>query len=450
VALATAGAALCLGTACFVTAVILPALRTRRVVEKYGKYCEEQAIKDLGGARAAIRQIRLYVHLPDWVAPGKTHAVGLLEECGADGIPLLLDLLEDAEPARRADAAGVLARMYYRPPGRFGGGPPTPRELLQRKVFAALEPHLQDPDERARVQAAWAVCGMQEEWDSVLPVFMALLGTGDEEVAQTAKWGLVHIGREAVFPLTDAVLDGEVSRRRAAAHALYALVMRRWERDYSRRPLDWDWLVDGLGDALCDPDVEVRRTAASALRRTRRLPWLAGEDLAIRVAYARLDEDARVRADAEEIIYDIGSQSIPALVGILEGNEDLVAFPLEVKVHRPTMRRSALELLEGVLSRCNVLSDNIDPRHDLRVARSDRLTALGRRAVDALGEMLGDEDAAARARAARLLGTIAESSGVDVASLNRAAADRDPRVRSAACDALERIQRDALLSHRPW
>lgn len=110
VALALLGA---LGLFCWL--VVRPVLEARAVIgDVYGKHCARQAgldsfdawvpenevkaaLERLGGPEKAIPALRIYVRLPDRLAPYTILAVQMLGRCGKEAVPTLIGFIRNQD-----------------------------------------------------------------------------------------------------------------------------------------------------------------------------------------------------------------------------------------------------------------------------------------------------------------------------------------------------------------
>jgi len=164
-----------LGLAWFVAAVVVPACRTRRLVELYSTAgigdkvaVAEDVIRELGGPENAVSRLAQYVRLPARLAPRKYDGLMLIAYC--------------------ARAPRLASRRYDAPPGA-----PAPSVLL----LVAGE---------RRPAAHVAIKALED-----------LLGTGSAEVRQHSATALGWLGLE------DLLEDADPSVRAAAAEALEAI-----------------------------------------------------------------------------------------------------------------------------------------------------------------------------------------------------------------------------------
>lgn len=95
----------------------------------------------LGGEAAAVRKLRVYLAMPEKLAPKREEAVYVLSSCGPRAVPLLTGLLEDSDAEIRCIAAWALGKI----------GPEAASAL------PVLERLRNDPDEDTRFAAEQAI-----------------------------------------------------------------------------------------------------------------------------------------------------------------------------------------------------------------------------------------------------------------------------------------------------
>ncbi len=102
---------------------------------------EPGTVRGLGGEAAAIRKLRVYLAMPEKLAPKRMEAVYELSSCGSRAVPLLTGLLRDSDAEIRCIAAWALGKI----------GPEAASAL------PVLERLLNDPDEDTRFAAEQAI-----------------------------------------------------------------------------------------------------------------------------------------------------------------------------------------------------------------------------------------------------------------------------------------------------
>jgi len=167
----TGGILLALGLAWFVGAVVVPVFETRTVIRrcvasnraaiefprmvKSAKQDQLEAIEHLGGARNAVRRLRIFRHAPDWFTErgaqpddlrNKDWAILLLGHCGQPGAAELVPMLRDGQKRTQLLALMALERL----------GP-------RAAETASLEPLLADEDSWVRTAAAEALKKIRDE-----------------------------------------------------------------------------------------------------------------------------------------------------------------------------------------------------------------------------------------------------------------------------------------------
>jgi HEAT repeat protein len=169
----------------------------------------------------------------------------------AAAIPVLIDLLDDAEPVS-PEVCREDHRRWWGDEKPITAGQESARALVRIGIasFDRLVKALQSAGATARRNAAWAL-GALDDSRAVMPL-VAVLGDADESVREQASWALGALGdARAVQPLVGRLRDAAARVRRQAAWALGAI--------------DDAAAVDALVAALTDADAHVREQAAWAL-----------------------------------------------------------------------------------------------------------------------------------------------------------------------------------------
>jgi HEAT repeat protein len=292
------------------------------------------------------------------------------------------------------------------------------------------------------------------------PDLARLTRSPDTRIAAAAAraLGRVNPDPDVALPALNELLGGAPASRAAAAHALDDLMAVCSVAVYVRGPTDVpvtreealglaQALIPVAGRALHDPNAEVRRCGAEALRRTTVLlrglierpcsdappgqPAPAGDAgvgppvLALRAEGSALigafgDPDTEVRHLARETIGELAN--------------------LRLRLREAGGDPMLPEALEGVL--LLVAKQVTDPDVETRLAAVGVLETLGPAAAPAVPQLIraaGDKDRFVRWAAGRTLGGIGQSAGPEaVTALARLLADREVDVRLIAARALER------------
>ena len=101
----------------------------------------------LGGEAAAVRKLRVYLAMPEKLAPKRMEAVYVLSSCGSRAVPLLAGLLGDSDAEIRCIAAWALGKI----------GPEAVKALPELERLAA------DPDEEVQIIAEMAIFSIRNE-----------------------------------------------------------------------------------------------------------------------------------------------------------------------------------------------------------------------------------------------------------------------------------------------
>jgi HEAT repeat protein len=206
-------------------------------------------------------------------------------------IPLLQQLLTDANPTTRAAGAEALE----------GFGPKAAAAVV------GLQPLLSDQDDLVRLEAAKALWAIDRQAQTCFPILVAGLQSENQAVRQEAEQALQQIGPKdkwAVEPLSAALQDKDQRVRFEAAKALWA-IDRQTQSCFSI-------LVAGLKSE----DQAVRQEAEQALQRIGPKDEWAVEPLSA----ALQDKDQRARLQAAKALGQIGpaaKKSLPVLLAAL-------------------------------------------------------------------------------------------------------------------------------------
>ena len=376
-----------------------------------------EAALDALAAAGAIDEIR------HGVAPVSAYTFSrLLDRMGGAALDCLEDIAGSDGSTFHEEAARALGRIGQMRAARSLTGALTKESAsVRRSAARALEALDWLPDSAA-TEAAWRVA--LRDWD-----------------------GCADVGREAIVPLTgardDEQLDEEV--RQGAAWALGRIACRpSWEESSAELGSDEpgrrvraakhlgrcadERAVEPLVAAMADAHASVRAAGAVAMGRL-------GDGRAVQPLLEAMGDEAwQVREAAARALGRLrDARAAPALTGALLDPNDAV-------------RRAAAA---GV--------DTLDVSHDIADERAraffwvlrrqlDRAVALGRVAVEAIGEELRYAHAPRRAAAMRRAATIDETEDRDELLAGEDWLSVEPMVRAAAAGALGRLAGD---SHTP-
>jgi HEAT repeat protein len=263
---------------------------------------------------------------------------------------------------------------------------------------------------------------------SAVPVFIEALNDTNTGIRWHAIAGLAKLGDESVIP---ALL--EVGNPRATAGAI-SEIRRRAK-------------VLTLIAALKDSSPEVRRGVASALGS------LKDKSAIPALKEALKDSDEEVRYNATKSLMALGDKSVKLPTTTPEQRRQLEEIIKQIKESpNPQVRAQALSSLAfldliititpevGAMVTEAINGALKDSNWKVRlIAVSMTLDPDNKKAIPILTELMEDEYAEVRVRAAASLGIIGDESVVHV--LKKALKDPDPSVRHMAAEALKEIQR---------
>ena len=407
---------------------------------------------------------------------GGDNVVGLGAGDATDAPPLI-KVLREGDARARADAAEELGRI----------GPAAAAALpVLREAF-------KDPDAQVRLTAALAVAQVNPKERSAVPVLVAGLKDAAPEVRRAAAAALGKLGpggREAVEELARAVKDADLKVRWEAVDALAqigpdakdaapSLLEALRDEHAGLRAVAAQALgeVGGAGGAqavkpalvaaLRDGDHQVRRQAAWSLAKIGAAGALEAKEI-VRVLTEGLTDSSEWGA-ALAVLVRLRADSVPALVDALKRGDAPVrkaAANLFLQLS-PEEYRPAIPALTAALK---------DSDGYVRFRAAVALLGQGGKAkvaLPGLTEMLKDEwstnslwaavavgtigkdkhvvpllvqalqvkaDGSLRQYAARALGSIGPEAGSAAAALTEALKDGDDGVRTAAAEALKRVQ----------
>ncbi len=394
-----------LGLAWFVGAWVVPVWRTREIVaackEPYGdawdKTCPD-AVAALGGSERAARHLAIYVRLPDWVAPGKYEAFGILASCGRPAAPVLADNVKSPDRERRNLAVRALERLG------------ADCEAAVPELIGALD------DPSLRGPAALALSRTRSGRMAAVPVFLGYLP--DRERPYDPRWNLSRMVQE----------DPEVARRLLREfHNLDRCVRAAMCMVFSTSGVDAGVAaVPEMILAMDDSESIVRRAAADGLGRLG-----PGANAAVsRLARALLeDNDEQTRRDCAAALGAIGDpQGRNALVRALKDS----SYDVRGAAVAAVAKLGGPQAVETIMP---ALKDKLRPVR-LRAVRS--LGSLKARAsASALVGMLTAEDNETKSAVVYALGEIGDPETVQ--ALAAAAKNGNPQLRSLVATALGKI-----------
>lgn len=318
-------------------------------------------------------------------------------------------------------------------------------------------------EEPAVRRAAWFALGQlglaqgAEPAKAAVEIAVSALSSEDVEVVALATEALGKLADPSTTERLVVLLDHDDARvRTEAAHALLRMrFVPTWRGEADEPPPLPAEAVEALAVALDDPSPEVREAAAHALSRYGEPaavdalaavredpgPWVrmfavrgvgrAGDaEAATSIAWGLVDPDLHVRRE-----------TVTSLAAL--GRPDLVPAALDADPSFHVRAAVAAALAEATgdasLARLRVLEGDASPT--VRAAALGALSArLGAGYLDPLVRHLTDVRWTTRVAAVRAAGTLGEPA-LDV--VLRAAEDTDPRVRTAAMEALETFRERA-------
>jgi len=434
-ALWTAGILLVLGLVLFVCVAAVPFWQARAAVERCRPYDATKAegeIERLGGPKAAIHKLTVYLRLHGSWAPRRLVAAAILGQCGTDAVPELLRLLKD--------------RDYYVVQSAVDGL----WAIKDPDAVPALLPLLKDPD--YVVRRAAAKCLLTVKDPRAAGYLAAAVGDENELVRWAAVLALCGIrDPDAAEPGIAALEDEDESVRRAAREVL-----------------------DAYGETV-QVVRKMRRSATKKLA-SEEIQRLGGEErvlqrfeLVLCVGLPRKHFDPTCHCNY--VVYSLiacGKPAIPRLLDVMKSPLDRSNWGQQMRAFAAIKDPAAFDALLAMLQdrradqgrrdgrRLAALGLGLmkDPRavepliaalRDAdRLVRSSAARALedigDRRAIEPLRALLGDEDEVVRYNAAEALGGLGADARAAVPALEKALADPSELVRSGAARALKKIR----------
>jgi HEAT repeat protein len=182
----SAGLLLALGLLWFVAALVVPCLRLHADIKSYLEAPEpkgEAIIGYLGGPKRAMPVLRFYLRLPQRLTGEKDRykVVYLLQHCGREALPTLIEALHDDGLNMRWYACEVLGAM------REEARPAVPH------IIAALG----DKAVGSRAGAAWALGQIEPVSREAIPALIKATADADWNVRRLAVRTLGRIGPDA-------------------------------------------------------------------------------------------------------------------------------------------------------------------------------------------------------------------------------------------------------------
>jgi HEAT repeat protein len=322
-------------------------------------------------------------------------------------IPVLIELLSDADYSVRYRAARVLAEIG---PSALPAGP----ALLQR---------LGDDMEEVRVQSAVALVNMGIHDDRAVSIILD--GQESDFLVRSIAWNSLH---KVKITQIISIYCGQMRHPSALRRKEAAVYLGRCSQHASL-------CVPSLLPALHDSDSGVRMSAAIALLRLGH-----SRDDALRVIREVLESstDPDVREETLGWIADLGpagSCAVPIVLQVLDHDPvgDVRATAALVLVDVGKEHQGASACLTRALR---------DTEPDVRATAAEALVARGDeksiRAVIAVA--LTDSAKEVRIFAAEALGKLGASARIAIPALERLAKDPSPKVRQVALEVIERIR----------
>jgi len=418
-----------LSAALFTGAFLVPFLRTRAAMKGFQKYLaqarafgsvsQEEAkdyllsrFKSLDRARP---QLKLYVRLPDSIAPYRKHAATLLGYCGEPAVDALIDALNDRNATVRRHAAWGLWTL-----GPDGS-----------EAIPALIQALEDSEPVVRQAACGALGRIGPQAEAAVPKLIRLFGDkfpddgpGRFPTSDYAVSALGGIGAPAVPALVNILQGSDVDMRICAAEALRRMGPEAQDA------------VPSLEKLLGDKDRDVCWIAARALGGIG--PAAKGAVPALLEAFEHKDNGTR-RVVAEAL-GELGPSARKA-VSVLEkalrdNNED---WDVGIAAAETLVKLSP-HVEDAMLASARALDDNDQL---ILIYGTNMLHQMRPAAVPAFGKALAHEKWEIRTFAAWALGEIGSPAKSFEAALREMLADREPKVQYRAAATLFKITGEA-------
>jgi HEAT repeat protein len=396
----------------------------------------KNAVARLGGPEKAMSKIKLYLRMPEWVAPRKNRSLLMLGECGGPAVDTLIDFLGNGPASPTREAAWALGEI----------GPAAQKAI---PLLVQLASRCSDNDISCCVVPLQKI---DRQGGVVVPLLVDLLGKGDQETSLGAILLLGFYGSAAksAVPRLIKALDDPATAR-SAARALVGIGPEAREA------------VSALIKALDSKDRSVKRDAIWALGRIGPEAGAAAPALLVIVLKEGLRGDQEARSRAAAALGRIGRSVVPdmvaALEGCLEGDHPLGWV---LSMIGPDAVPEMLKIKDEYLGLANVLESlgRIGPqagaavpwligkfqRADAPRARPDIARALGRigpAAFDAAPVLIGalaDPSPEVRREATTALGRIGLAAKAALPELDAMSGDKDAVVRLAATTAAWKLR----------
>jgi HEAT repeat protein len=280
----TGGILLALGLIWFVTAMAVQVWQVRAALEVcpmrdvvWGLYVEDEdqarALKQLGGTDLALSKLRVYLAMPERLAPQRAKAARLCGSCGKHALPLLVRSLADRDWQVRVAAVSGLRSM-----GRVA-------EPAIRALVRALGDELGNvigPAEDALIELG----------PLAVP---ALTAAADQSAFEGRYFAIVTLGRigpkaassvpvllralneddEYAYVAAGALFDIGPAAGKEAASALEARLKQATDPDWRARLAGALWRVSGHAETVLPAFVELLSSEDETLRG--RAAWFLAE-----------------------------------------------------------------------------------------------------------------------------------------------------------------------------
>jgi len=482
----SAGIVLVLGLAWFVGAVVWPVWLTRKVVLAYSgpdAYVmmagyHDAAIAHLGGQELAARRLTLYLRLSPAVAPHKVVALRLLRECGPWGVAPLTSALRSDRPALQRTASSLLAeygpqagsaapellRLVRMGPENADQNSPSEEEVadirdefgLGRDILRRLQDMPPDPPHPNGPRDEVAFLALATLGPDAAPA-MAALSDSPKFRAAAAYW-LARQGETAV-PLLEDWLRSSDEHARMVAMDAFGWLGQGADRAFAIAIKDSSAKVRGKALTLfrykqpppeavaeaaaalfaSDPDDEVRRLAVELLPEA---PAPFVRALSDRASQVRVRAAVRLSR-----LGSLGPEFVPALRTVLRDEEPAVRSGAAVALGKlGPLAAGAVADLATLLRAHDTKPVRIPhlERHPDGFCADPFLESLSERGgFFALG-VFGFRDISVLPgscqAAATALGEIGPAAAPAIPDIEPLLKDQDPKVRSAAAEALKKIR----------
>jgi HEAT repeat protein len=291
-----------------------------------------------------------------------------------------------------------LLTRYFRSVGKDWSPAETPVDVVAEKDLRALILDLESPDAELRKRAVRTLGGFGPAARLAIAGLLRVLRNPNEsrEVREEAERALAEIGapaNEDFTALVHALTDTDAPDTRARLYAVDALgKFVRKGREAAR----------ALVQALDDPHVEVRRSAAEALGR---IGWAAREEVFAGLVKAVKDRERNVRLPALRNLIQLGKPQpadVPTLKGLLADR----ASPAEGRIYA-VVALSLFDSPDFVPPFVDALQN--DDNAEVLETAARKLGALKVRSPEvgkALVRAVSFHDLKVRIAAARALGTL--------------------------------------------